>query len=268
MRQVIFNPPEGLSEEQLEAWTTWEQRSRTEQRAIKESYGASNSKLKFKSNVWKDLKDWLAAEVFSGKCAYCEGRYDSTDHGDAEHYRPKGNVTVIDEESGKKTKVPEHPGYYWLAYDWRNLVPACSKCNGSKSDQFPAKKHVHDPDADLEKLNKAEEPLLINPYFEDPNEHLEFDCHGMVHAKTPKGEATIQILDLNRERLIDERKTYIELSHGDFKDAVGDLVGEDKPLTVSLDKWMGEKSRFSQALRGYFMLRINEYENLAKKARL
>jgi len=49
----------------------------------------------WEEQVWKDVKAWFLENVFHYKCAYCESpleldRY----YGDAEHFRPKGNVTV------------------------------------------------------------------------------------------------------------------------------------------------------------------------------
>jgi hypothetical protein len=70
------------------------------------------------------------AEYYFKKCTYCEDY--ATIY--IEHYRPKGRVI--------KTK---HGGYYWLCYEWSNLVPTCHECNkigGGKGDQFPVK-HKH-----------------------------------------------------------------------------------------------------------------------------
>jgi hypothetical protein len=36
----------------------------------------------------------------------------------------------------KGGKSVEHPGYFWLAYHWKNLLPSCAFCNahlGKKS---------------------------------------------------------------------------------------------------------------------------------------
>ncbi|WP_314961798.1 hypothetical protein [Bradyrhizobium cosmicum] len=57
-------------------------------------------------------------ELFHGKCAYCESLYASQAPVDVEHYRPKGRVK--DEHA--------HPGYWWLASEWTNLLPASITC--------------------------------------------------------------------------------------------------------------------------------------------
>src|SRR5690349_1720738 len=65
-------------------------------------------------------------ELFHGKCAYCESVYRAVDALDIEHYRPKGGVTEDD----------DHPGYWWLAGVWSNLLPSCPPCN-------QLRKHTH-----------------------------------------------------------------------------------------------------------------------------
>ena len=104
-----------------------------------------------KQEIWKDLKEWLLTNVFYERCAYCESPLEFDRYlGDAEHYRPKGSVTWKKDLTSPKVKARcnlpdgseiDHPGYFWLAYDWWNLVPACSACNSGagKVDQFPVR---------------------------------------------------------------------------------------------------------------------------------
>ncbi|TAX26551.1 endonuclease [Rhizobium leguminosarum] len=65
-------------------------------------------------------------ELFHGKCAYCESRYDINAPVDIEHFRPKGGV------EGTK-----HPGYWWLAAEWTNLLPSCIDCNRRRNQFTP-----------------------------------------------------------------------------------------------------------------------------------
>src|SRR6478609_10488621 len=51
-------------------------------------------------------------ELFYGKCAYCEVKIVVASVPDIELFRPKGGVT----------ERPEHPGYWWLASDWDNML--------------------------------------------------------------------------------------------------------------------------------------------------
>src|SRR5260370_13883115 len=59
------------------------------------------------------------------KCCYCERKIRASGYGDVEHFRPKGAVRQ-DEHSAE-----EKPGYYWLVYEWSNLLISCSVCNTS-----------------------------------------------------------------------------------------------------------------------------------------
>lgn len=162
-------------------------------------------------------------ELFHGKCAYCEAKLVLDQHlGDVEHYRPKGRVTdeqdnTIQIDDGQGHNKP-HPGYYWLAYDWHNLLPSCIACNRpskigqrrvGKWNRFPvAGKHASTP-AEI----AQEQPLLLNPLIvaDDPAEHLEFDRKtGRIIGKTDRGRMTEAVLNLNREGLPEARREVFD----------------------------------------------------------
>ncbi|MEF9674035.1 hypothetical protein QNM99_25505 [Pseudomonas sp. PCH446] len=46
---------------------------------------------------------------------------------DVEHYRPKGAVS----------EDASHPGYWWVAMDWDNLLPSCIDCNRKRKQVTP-----------------------------------------------------------------------------------------------------------------------------------
>jgi 5-methylcytosine-specific restriction endonuclease McrA len=72
-----------------------------------------------------DLQD-----LYPYKCAYCET--DSSGSSlQVEHFRGKDKNI----RNTKDTK--DRHAYYWLAYEWSNLLLICSDCNGAKSDYFP-----------------------------------------------------------------------------------------------------------------------------------
>jgi len=130
-------------------------------------------------------------ELFFGKCAYCESRYASTAPVDVEHFRPKGAV-----------EGTTHPGYWWIAMAWDNLLPSCIDCNrkrkqitprpssslvtldaasrsfsaghvvqSGKKDSFPVTgTHVLPEGSDF----ASEGALLLDPCRDDPSLHLEF----------------------------------------------------------------------------------------------
>ena len=133
------------------------------------------------------------------KCCYCEGRFDAFAVADIEHYRPKGAVRQ-DRESKKKL----FPGYYWLAYSWKNLYMCCQVCNRCKQDLFPLK----DPATRARSHRgdvSGEKPLLLDPGgSDDPRKHIRFRQEYAV-GLTGAGRTTIEVLGLNREALLDER---------------------------------------------------------------
>jgi len=133
------------------------------------------------------------------KCCYCEAKFPPTSYGAVEHYRPKGAA-----KQGRGQPI-EYPGYYWLAYDWDNLLVSCEVCNTScKGILFPlmdnntrARNH-HDNLA-------IERPLLAHPGLEDPRDHIRFRGEA-PEPRTEVGRITIQELGLRRAELEEARR--------------------------------------------------------------
>lgn len=268
MRRIVFDPPEGLDDDQRAWWTSWAQRAADKQADFVERR-RNGDPVEFDSTVWRDLKDWLLRHVFFGKCAYCETKILPGYPGDGEHYRPKGNVTVKGEDGIKRAvqraENARHPGYYWLAYDWRNLLPACFLCNNAKSDQFPVgTSHVHDAAPAAVDLDASEAPLLIYPYRDEPDKYLVFGKLGIVAARDgdPRGQKTIEVFNLNRDDLIDARQQR----QGEVKLALAraielmleedDVQEQEKPLDAYLQAWIGPAAPYSKAVRDYINLRL------------
>jgi hypothetical protein len=152
-----------------------------------------------------EVREMLNTFYFD-KCGYCEMH----NHPEVEHYRPKGKVT----------EDPAHPGYYWLCYEWTNLLPSCHDCNAvnGKLNQFPVL-GVRVPGPSLlpngaldaaysaahKTLLQAERPYLLHPEIDNPTLYLGFEIDaGGVGIKIigidgeGRGEKTIGICDLNR----------------------------------------------------------------------
>jgi 5-methylcytosine-specific restriction endonuclease McrA len=148
------------------------------------------------------------------KCGYCETKVNRAGfYLTIDHYRPKDKLR--DDES--------HPGYYWLAYEWTNLVPACPKCNAKKSNCFPIEgKRVTGPpltangelDWNLCRVDSTihleEKPLMLHPVFDCSQDEIVFNRNGKIEGKTTKGKVTIEVCDLNRESLQLARKELVE----------------------------------------------------------
>ncbi|MCP4660652.1 MAG: hypothetical protein GY856_35070 [bacterium] len=221
--------------EAVEAWESWKASS------------ASGEKFRheFKDGIWGDLKHWLLNNVFHEKCAYCETpRLRCSFHVD--HFRPKSRVRYRVGESKKLAKGActdhegreiDHPGYFWLAYHWRNLFPSCEYCNTAegKKDQFPLLdssryillKELDDETAELRypsrqserwpgfsypdprDLDDLEKPALLCPYADDdPRDHIGFGEHGIVYARnsSERGKHSIALFNLKDEKLREARQ--------------------------------------------------------------
>jgi hypothetical protein len=233
MRYVKFDP-ETLTGDEKTFWTAWIKRSeRAKEKASKQH--ARNEKIKLNAKVWKELKEWLLKHVFYGKCAYCEGKY----------------------------------SYWWLAYDWRNLVPACDLCNGEpggKMNEFPVgKSHVFEVNTDIDELDEKEDPLLLHPYDANnkPEDHLKFGLQGVVaeDKSSHRGKVSIRVCNLWRRTLNEERAEEQEKSKDRFLSAVCKLAEEQIPIKVTMSNFTGPKARYSQSVTAYIEHRREKLRN-------
>jgi hypothetical protein len=262
---VIHVPfdPEHLRGEQRSWWEEWSQRAEAATREALE-WTPEQGKLKLKASVWRPAREWLFKNVFAEKCAYCEAKVPHVSPGAAEHWRPKLAVSVCDED-GKRKRIERdgvpHPGYYWLAYHWRNLVPVCPDCNSGKGKdtQFPIEgEYVFGPDEclGLEDLDKREKPLLLHPFHggsRDPRLHLAFDEHGMPHPRkgSKHGVASIAVFHLDREALNDERRQRYEDVREFLYNAIDEAVKHNKTVEECMRKYYASDAVYSLAVRNY-----------------
>ncbi|QXG32818.1 retron system putative HNH endonuclease [Pseudomonas viridiflava] len=177
---------------------------------------AAGKKIKF--NAYRESDVVLALrEMFNKKCAYCEFNYAAGSSEDIEHFRPKGAVVI----NGQLTK----PGYYWLAAEWSNLLPSCIDCNRKRAKEFAGPNQTSSGKANLfpivdethrwrshTVINVNEQPLLLNPCDDYPDQHLEFLSDGLVRPATDatgqasvKGETSIEVFGLLRDDLVKQR---------------------------------------------------------------
>lgn len=208
-----------------------------EREAASVHYGVAGvAAFKFKAYKNADVVAALTT-LFNKKCAYCESRFVAVQPMDVEHFRPK---LAVEGDS-------DHPGYWWLAASWSNLLPACIDCNrrryndlysadedaersralAGKKDLFPilGAARARKPDDALDN----EEPLLIDPTVRDPQAHLGWntvnkDGRALSVAvanvreltEDPHGKTSIDVFGLNRPGLVDERTTLLERLECDY----------------------------------------------------
>lgn len=105
-----------------------------------------------------------------GCCCYCESFLMPIGAGEVGHFRP---VTLLDtgtNQSGDKRHSCSP--YYLQAYEQSNLVYTCRACNSDqKVGQFPIMGERNADDV------SQEQPLLINPYQENPRDYIRFNPH-------------------------------------------------------------------------------------------
>lgn len=133
------------------------------------------------------------------KCAYCEIKIEDT-NSSIEHFRPHYAAADL------KGKISPD-SYWWLWLNWNNLIPVCQECNANKKNYFPvAKKRATVKYTSKNTLYNKEHPLLIDPEFENPEEYFYYDETGRIFSKTERGNITINVLNLNRTKLILDRE--------------------------------------------------------------
>jgi hypothetical protein len=243
LRYVPFRPDK-LTGAQKAWWDAWKIRAlNATKEAIRawEEDGVNLPRRGFRDQVWADLKQWLLSEFFRDKCAYCQVEF-TRSFAAAEHFRPKGQVQILD-LNGDPVDVflPEapkgHPGYFWLAYSWENLVPACTSCNSGEGKNaifpvdrrhcvLPVKMPAKPDDADQAayesrtqpghyylrppEIDELERPLLLNPMFDNPREYIRFKPKGFIYSEYQRGKESIKIYRLDEDKLRGRRQTQEE----------------------------------------------------------
>lgn len=276
-------------------------------KAVKEGEKASIKSTLYRRKAIKDAFFFSKNAPFYGKCAYCEFPISDFQAGDIEHFRPKAVVTdeedqtiLLQDEGGKVIldglgNPKAHPGYYWLGYDWTNLIPSCEACNRprpeslGKRNRFPVVgSHAQSPGEEVNEI-----PLLINPASgqddDDPQKHLIIDDEtGLMIPLSDRGKMCIKILGLNqRDQLVMARKTTrdrAELLLTKLLDTARDLANPQRNITdvfnrlvAQIDEligiWMGQEACTTAARQTFtskgFSLEVlhqkrDEYERLSK----
>lgn len=157
--------------------------------------------------------------IYNGKCGYCEALVSGSTLR-VDHHRP-----CKQHRASTTPPAEQHDGYYWLAYEWSNLVYACDTCNRKKSTQFPIAaptRRVTEPPLDeAGKLDRHrcvadrpplcdEEPLLLHPEFDEPTAHLVPLPDGSLVGATERGRETIAVCKLERDGLLIARKGLVD----------------------------------------------------------
>lgn len=204
----------------------------------------------FNKEIDKELKKSLH-EVFHGKCGYCESKIDSSDLGIIDRYRPNNGVREKNEYYQDL--------YWWLTFEWDNLIYSCKECNQYKGNYFPIKgKRILNEKDDLTTENR----MLVNPYEDNPSDHFSYDNSGNIHAITEEGYQTIELLRLDRtdllEKRIVERKRIVEIIERIIQDGINSVR---KPQVNYLKNIYNEDNKSIQFLAFKRWVLINELDS-------
>jgi uncharacterized protein (TIGR02646 family) len=214
--------------------------------ADSDSYDRGTAQFTFDSKIYghSSVKKMLI-EAQHGKCCFCESKITHVQYGDVEHFRPKAGYRQHPEDPLGR------PGYYWLAYEWRNLYLACQLCNQRfKRNMFPLKDATHrclNHRGDLTK----EQPLFIDPGIMDPEAHIEFSRE-QVKARNGslEGKATIFGLDLEREPLRERRSDWYQALKRIKQIALGHPDPEERQeARAFLDEMSKDTAEYSSMVR-------------------
>ncbi len=169
-------------------------------------------KKKSRQQVWRDLAKPLSV-LRKYKCWYSESKNPTSDK-DVDHFRPKNRVA----------EDPDHEGYWWLAFNWRNYRYSCQWCNqrrvdaangtdGGKLDHFPVAPRSFRARQEADRW-ESEEVELLDPIDPDDWKLLTFLPNGQpTPAKSPgtreydRAATSIQVYHLHCRELVRERKT-------------------------------------------------------------
>ena len=167
--------------------------------------------------VKNQLKKWSF-----NKCWYCEGRSDIF-HLRVDHFRPKNELTLIKNKDPYKEArtFDTSPGYWWLAFDWKNFRLTGEIVNSYKGSFFPLQTTssvASQPNHNY----KQEQYLLLDPTIKTDSELIIFNIDGLptpsvLETVDPLGyfraDLSIKLFGLKDSVLIDSRKIVLRNCH-------------------------------------------------------
>lgn len=147
-----------------------------------------------------DIKEALIISSFE-KCSFCEGKPSESGNVEVEHFKPK-------------SIYPEY------TFKWSNLLPSCTKCNGSKRN--------HDT---------GSEPI-VNPYEINPETIFYYQDIKLKVRNSQNfemGTQTIKVCGLNSIRLLKPRADILVSLHS-FSDSIEEAIEEYQEADTSQKK--------------------------------
>jgi len=148
---------------------------------------------------WTALRQAFEEASFD-KCWYTECKSPGADN-DIDHFRPKGRVR----------EDRTHPGYYWLAFDWKNMRLSCQRANrpriapgahvaGGKATHFPLLPTGIRARALGDDL-ALEHPALLDPTEPGDPVLLTFRSNGEIDVSPEFRENAVAVAKVEASRL-------------------------------------------------------------------
>lgn len=168
MIRIDRNPRRALAEAQKQALLVL-QKGELELADLEKLAAAGSLESKsFKREIYAadEVRDYLW-QLQKYKCCFCERKFECK-YSTIEHFRPR---TKAERAAGSSW------GYWWLAYELKNLYFCCQICNNLKSNFFPLVPGSEElvPREKPWESRDQEKPLLLDPGFDEPEEHLTFE---------------------------------------------------------------------------------------------
>jgi uncharacterized protein (TIGR02646 family) len=224
---------------------------------LKERYNSGERDFKssdFDSKIYghTNVKEMLI-KLQDNKCCFCESKIGHISYGDVEHFRPKAGWVQGNENLNK-------PGYYWLAYEWSNLLLSCEICNQRyKKNYFPLVEGSLRALSHNDEVNE-ENHIFLNPNTEDVEEFITFKEEIPVSvSENIRGKETISKLGLDRKLLNEERRKKLNLIRDIYDLAKGypetspELKNRAKQIVEKYkDESIEDGTEYASMLRSFF----------------
>lgn len=118
-------------------------------------------------------------------CAYCQSEL-GRERGEVEHFRPKKGGPV--------------GGYFWLAYEFSNLLLSCRWCNNSKGDRFPLLKGMAHATYTTRNTLVDEVSLLPDPTIEPVDEWFELEWENAERRGELRPKTSLDAESIERQK--------------------------------------------------------------------
>ncbi len=224
------------------------------------------------SSIWSEVKE-IFSKLQNNRCVYCQRALAGTTFGsgehDLEHFRPKGRVSAYPSPNDSvrfsfSTGSSQANGYYWLTYSLENYAVACISCNrGLKADGFPISGTRGTAKTSVANLNVTEQPLLLFPFVDDPEEFITFFGQtpmpkfkrGIKYRRALVTIAFFALADERREELYRERFRVISelwVQYNTIQESR--VVAIKQKAQVRIETLSNPESEHSACARAFYQL--------------